>query len=479
MLPVRGVRPGRIPRRLALALLLAGALATPASAALRAAKPASAAARARRPAEPAVVVPVPVAAPSPASPPPAIVAELRAHPGKLKDYYASRGFRPLWARDGTIGPEADALVAFLASAEIDGLKPSAYKPRSLQRAIASARKGKPANVIRAEVKLSQALARYAADLRALARREQSGAIYADAALQPPAAPPPDQALRAANFVGDFRTYVTAMQWMSPHYLRMRGLLAEAEAQNAPEDVQRRIRLNLARARVLPGPLTMHIVVDAGSGQLWYYQAGREQGTMRVVVGKQASPTPMLVGTLHYAVVNPYWNVPTDLAQTLIAPKVLSGRTLKSMNMEALSDWTETARPLNPARIDWHEVAAGTRELRVRQLPGPYNSMGKVKFLFPNDFGIFLHDTPERELLAENDRHFSNGCIRLEDADRLGRWLLGKPLRALPHRPEQTVQLPVPVPVYLTYFTADEGPDGAIALRNDVYGRDNPPLALGK
>jgi murein L,D-transpeptidase YcbB/YkuD len=224
---------------------------------------------------------------------------------------------------------------------------------------------------------------------------------------------------------------------------------------------------------------MHIVVDAGSGQLWYYQAGRQQGTMRVVVGKQASPTPMLVGMVQWAILNPYWNVPTDLAQTLIAPKILSGRTLKSMNMEALSDWSETARVMRASAIDWHAVAAGTQELRLRQLPGGYNSMGKVKFLFPNEFGIYLHDTPERELLAKDDRHFSNGCIRLEDADGLARWLLGKPLAAFSRQPEQLVPLPIPVPVYVTYFTASESMDGQIALRDDIYGRDRQTLALRK
>jgi murein L,D-transpeptidase YcbB/YkuD len=260
---------------------------------------------------------------------------------------------------------------------------------------------------------------------------------------------------------------------------MRTLLAEARAQRSPEDVQRRIQLNLARARVLPGPWAMHIVVDTASGQLWYYQAGCQQGMMRVVVGKQAPPTPMLVGTVQWAILNPYWNVPVDLAQTLIAPRMLTGRTLKSMNMEALSDWTESAQVLRANAIDRHAVAAGTQELRLRQLPGAYNSMGKVKFLFANDFGIYLHDTPERELLAKDDRHFSNRCIRLEDADRLARWLLGKPLRAFSRQPEQVVSLPVAVPVYVTYFTAQAGAGGQIAMRDDVYGRDRPRIALRK
>ncbi len=160
------------------------------------------------------------------------------------------------------------------------------------------------------------------------------------------------------------------------------------------------------------------------------------------------------------------------------PKILSGRTLKSMNMEALSDWTENAHVIDPATIDWTAVAAGTQELRVRQVPGPYNSMGKVKFMFPNDLGIYLHDTPERELLAKEERHFSNGCIRLEDAPGLGQWLLGAPLKSLSRDPEQVVQLRAPVPVYITYLTATEGV-GGVALLGDVYGRDGGTALAAK
>ena len=109
-------------------------------------------------------------------------------------------------------------------------------------------------------------------------------------------------------------------------------------------------------------------------------------------------------------------------------------------------------------------------MRLRELPGAGNSMGRVKFIFPNEEGIYLHDTPERELLEKSDRHFSNGCIRLENAAELGRWLLQKPIRAASKQPEQAVPVPAPVPVYLTYITA-AATDTGIAFREDVYGRD--------
>lgn len=386
--------------------------------------------------------------------------------GKLKSFYASRGFWPLWASKGTIGPEADALLEFLTTADLDGLKPSSYKVRDLREAIDSARAGDPRSIARAELQLSRAFARYVRDMR---RRSSAKMIFLDAQLKPKKLRT-EAVLRAAALPKSFKDYVTSMGWMSPHYVRLRDTLARADELGSSQDVLERIRLNLDRARVLPGPWTHHIVVDAASARLWYYQAGEQQGMMRVVVGAAETPTPMLAGMVHYAILNPYWNVPTDLAQKKIAPKILAGRSLKSMRMEVLSDWSASPSTLDPATIDWAAVAAGAQEIRMRQLPGRGNSMGRVKFLFPNDHGIYLHDTPDKGLFAEKDRHFSNGCIRLEDAAKLGKWLLGKRITAAAKKPEQTVALPVPVPVYLTYFTATPTERG-VGFLKDVYARD--------
>src|SRR3546814_16461083 len=127
-----------------------------------------------------------------------------------------------------------------------------------------------------------------------------------------------------------------MGWMSPHYVRLRDTLARADELGSSQDVLERIRLNLDRARVLPGPWTHHIVVDAASARLWYYQAGEQRGMMLVVGGAAETPTPLLAGMVHYAILNHYRNVPTDLAQKKIAPKFLAGRSLESIRMEVLS-----------------------------------------------------------------------------------------------------------------------------------------------
>ncbi|QNA82687.1 L,D-transpeptidase family protein [Sphingomonas sp. So64.6b] len=385
--------------------------------------------------------------------------------GSLKRFYAERRFRPLWASGGKIGRPADTLIGFLRSAGLDRLKPSSYDIDDLRETIAAARGGDPRAVARAELALSATFARYVRDQRGSGVRM----IYADRALKPKP-PKPETVLRAAAFPKSLDDYVTGMGWMSPHYVRLRQLMARAEKAGTSKETMKRLELNLDRARLLPGPWTRHVVVDASSGRLWYYQGGEQVGTMRVVVGAEETQTPMLVGNLQWAILNPYWNVPTYLARQSIAPKVLSGHSLASQRIEALSDWSASARPLSAASIDWAAVASGKREIRLRELPGGANSMGRVKFLFPNKEGIYLHDTPNRDLLEKDDRHFSNGCIRLENAAELGRWLLQKPIRAGSTRPEQAVPLPVQVPVYLTYLTATATERG-VAFRRDIYGRD--------
>lgn len=387
--------------------------------------------------------------------------------GSLKRFYADRGFRALWTPAGKIGRQADTLIGYLKSAHLDGLKPSSYDIDELSEAIKVARGGDPAAVARAELALSTAFARYVRDQR---RPDGVRMSYADRKLKPKRLRA-EAVLRAAAFPKSFDDYVTSMGWMSRQYVRLRQLIERANEQGASQEVMTRLHLNLDRARLLPSPWTRHILVDASSSRLWYYEAGKQVGTMRVVVGAQETQTPMLVGTLQWAILNPYWNVPDYLARKNIAPKILSGRSLESMNMEALSDWSASPHVLASSMIDWAAIASGKQEVRLRQLPGPNNSMGRIKFVFPNKEGIYLHDTPDRDLLKKSDRHLSNGCIRLENATELGRWLLQKPVPKASKEPEHAVPLPVQVPVYLTYITA-AATDRGVAFHEDIYGRDN-------
>jgi murein L,D-transpeptidase YcbB/YkuD len=200
--------------------------------------------------------------------------------------------------------------------------------------------------------------------------------------------------------------------------------------------------------------------------------GKVVDSMKVIVGKPDSQTPMIASVIHYATLNPYWNVPPDMVRSLIAQNVLSQGPgyLKARGYEVLSDFSDNAQILAQQEVDWRAVADGRATVRVRQLPGPANSMGHLKFGFANDQGVYLHDTPKKELFANDDRDLSHGCIRLEDADRLGRWLLRREPSTASKAPEQHVLLPSPVPVYVTYFTA-RADGGQLTLVDDPYDRD--------
>jgi len=196
----------------------------------------------------------------------------------------------------------------------------------------------------------------------------------------------------------------------------------------------------------------YVLVDATSARLYMMEDGHVQDSMRVIVGKPETPTPELKSVLNYETLNPYWHVPADLTQKLVAVRVLKDGPsyLTDHGYDVVSGYTTDARVLPASSVDWKAVAAGSAQVYVRQRPGPANSLGHFKFDLPNGDGIYLHDTPKKELFASEERNLSHGCVRLEDAQRLARWLLGKDPPAA-SVPEENIPLPRPVPITISYL----------------------------
>jgi L,D-transpeptidase YcbB len=256
-----------------------------------------------------------------------------------------------------------------------------------------------------------------------------------------------------------------------------GTLAYLNAK--PSNQAAVIIANMERARWLPADLgDKYLLADTAGFVLRMYENGKQADIMRVVVGKEQQRTPSLVERMEYIEVNPYWNVPQSIIEAEIAPKVLAQGPayLASQNMEVNLDWSMDAPAIDPSEVDWAAAAAGGPiEFRVRQRPGPKNSLGLVKFMFPNEHDIYLHDTPADSLFAKELRVFSHGCVRVERPMDLAAWVMGGDVasvrEALATGETRQIQLPKKLPVYIAYFTAWPRGDGTVDFRPDIYGRD--------
>jgi L,D-transpeptidase YcbB len=386
------------------------------------------------------------------------------------DFYKARKGAPLWLAPSA-GNAAERLIALLSTASLDGLNPDRYQVAALQSAYASARNGKHKDVERADQMLSSAFATYVADMR---QDPGVGITYVDPSLRP-APPSPLAALLMASAAPSLTDYLNDMGWMNPVYAQLRQALASHQYKDDHE--RQLIALNLQRARALPPGKQRYILVNVAQQRLYMYDQGKVVDSMVVVVGKPKYPTPMLAAYIRFAALNPYWYVPSDLAGEDVGQFVVKYglKYLDDYGYKVVSDWSRNPTIIDPKTVDWQGVVDGKVDVMIRQDPGPKNFMGRMKFMFPNDFGVYLHDNPRRELFTKAARYFSGGCVRLEDAPRLGRWLFGRDLVWEGAGIEEPVMLAQPVPVYITYLTAM--PDGSsIAYFDDVYGRDAAKVA---
>jgi murein L,D-transpeptidase YcbB/YkuD len=401
---------------------------------------------------------------------PAEITGLAARP-EISAFYAARDWRPLWTTNQGLRPEGEQLLSLLRSAVDDGLDASRYLTPELTAAVEGIAAGAPA--LQADALLSKAFADYISDLH----RPAEAMVYVDQQVAP-ARVTPRQLLDSAANAPSLRSFLLQARRMNPIYEGLRAELAKLRRSPDAAGKLPLLRMNLERARLIPAdPGPRYVVVDAAGAKLWLFENGEIRDEMRVVVGRRGMQTPMMAGLIRFAVLNPYWNIPKDLVRDQIAPRVLREGTsyIEGRHFEVLSDFTPAAYTLDPSEVDWTAVASGAQPLKMRQLPGQDNMMGAIKFMFPNRLGIYLHDTPAKGLFDASDRLKSSGCVRVEDAARLSRWLFGRQVLSSDPEPERRVDLTTPVPVYITYLTAVPQ-EGGIEYQPDVYGRDRQVTA---
>ena len=382
-------------------------------------------------------------------------------------FYASRGGAPLWLRGGVNSNAANALLGVLQKASLDGLPSGPSFALQAEALMARASTGDTAALAQADRLLSNAWVQYVQALET----PPAGMTYADQWVAPRRATPAQILARTAA-APSLATYVRTVSSVNPVYAQLRDA-AWSNMQANGGGLDPRVQASLDRIRDMPFQ-KRYVIVDAAGARLYMIENGQIADTMRVIVGKAdpSTQTPMLASTIYYATLNPYWHVGPDMVRSLIAKNVLEQGLsyLKTRGYQVMPADPNDDTLLDPAKVDWKAVAAGRETVRVRQLPGPANSMGQLKIGFPNAQDIYLHDTPVKTAFNSDDRGLSHGCIRLEDAERLGRWLLGRDPQATSSAPEQHALLPTPVPIFVTYLTAQVR-DGQIAYVDDIYGRD--------
>lgn len=433
-------------------------------------------------------------------------------------FYADRDFHPAWVGEDGLSPQARSLVEALSDAASDGLDPCDYD-RDEARALVfqAGRSGRgygdltPAFLAGLDVLLTDVFFRYASHLAAGKVDPETGLVdrhgaRAEAGLV--------GALEDALAGIDIRSVLQALRPQHEAYLSLREALKETRerlsrlpvpeaspgAKPGPEgrrasvilrerqSLEERLEtlsVNLERWRWLPRFLgRRYILVDTASYRLQFVENGAETMNMKVVVGNLSWPTPFLHADITGFFLNPVWNCTGNIFYRETINNIRADKNyLPSNKMVILQGWGSAEHELDPATLDWAKVSPDTYPgLHLRQLPGPLNILGRLKFIMPNPADIYLHDTPYQEDFKQIERIFSHGCIRAERPFDLAaavardpRWTTETMKKALEDTEERKVELAEPVPIYVNYFTIRPDAKGVLELRRDVYGRD-PRLA---
>jgi murein L,D-transpeptidase YcbB/YkuD len=283
---------------------------------------------------------------------------------------------------------------------------------------------------------------------------------------------------------DEATEQAVLMFQKRHGLKSDGIVGTRTLEMLNIPIQQRVRqieLNLERWRWIPRNLgNRYILVNIADFKLWVIENLHRMLEMRVVVGRPYRRTPVFSAKMTYMVINPYWNVPTSLVYRDLLPKIQKNDNyLAQQGIKVFKDWSKGAPEIDPKTVDWKKIEHQNFSYKLRQDPGPRNALGRIKFIFPNKFAVYLHDTPERSLFKETHRNFSSGCIRTEKPVDLALYLLGddhqwsreKLSAAIKAGETKVIELQKPITVHLQYWTAWADENGRLNFRNDIYDRD--------
>jgi len=251
-----------------------------------------------------------------------------------------------------------------------------------------------------------------------------------------------------------------------------------------------IKVNLDRIKWLNERNTKrHVIINIPAFRLYFEEDNKLRQTMRVIVGKKKNPTPIFSNLVKTIVLNPYWNIPRSIIQKEMIPKLMRNpNAMANRGIEIRSGWGKDAKKISGSSVNWSQYRySRSMPFRFAQVPGRRNALGKVKFLFPNEFSVYMHDTPNKNLFNRNVRAFSHGCIRLHKPRELLRTFstfntnvnYEKSKKTLRGKRRKYLALDAKVPIDVVYLTTWVDYDGVLQYRDDVYGYDKMQIASSR
>ncbi len=287
---------------------------------------------------------------------------------------------------------------------------------------------------------------------------------------------------STRYDDDLVAAVKRMQWR--HGLEPDGAIGRKTlaAFNVPVGARlRQMEINLERRRWMPDDQGRRFIfVNLADYALKLVEGEKTLLDLRVVVGKPFHMTPVFSHEMTYVEINPFWNVPPSIAGKELLPKIKQNVSyLKDNNFTLFAGWGNGAAELDPRAVDWAAINGERFPYKLRQGPGDGNALGRMKFMFPNHFNVYLHDTPAKALFKKDQRSFSHGCIRVQDPEVLAElvlaetadWPLSRIQEAVESGERRVITLAEPLPIHISYLTAWVNKDGSVHFRDDIYGRD--------
>ena len=391
----------------------------------------------------------------------------------VSQFYEQRANEPAWVLEGGHAPEA---VTLLGRATEHGFSPDDYSHASLSNAVKSLEdkdaSKDTARLSEVEVAITTALFQLGRDV-ALGRLQPD---VVDRRWQAMREAPDFPATLAQALTTNVADWLNTVRPKHPEYAALQKILSSGAT--AERD---RIAINMERWRWMPDDLgARHLLVNIPALHMAAREEGRTVLDMKVIVGALEHQTPIFSGDMNTVVFSPYWNIPDSIAEGETVPAIVRDPSYLTRNdMEILRVSKSGVETVDPSNVDWDDPEE-LKSLSFRQRPGAGNALGHVKFLFPNKYDVYLHDTPADSLFNRQGRALSHGCIRLEQPEKLAAYVLrdrtewdAESIEAAMHAgTEKHVKIDPSIPVHLVYFTVWPNVQGGVDSWTDIYGFDS-------